>query len=105
MPRVLFDEGVPRQVLRAFPRGEAVTIDRAGLKGVGNGRLLLEAEARGFEVLVTSDKNMRHQNNLAGRRLAVVVLPYANWPALSCMLDEIATAVAAARPGTFTDVN
>jgi predicted nuclease of predicted toxin-antitoxin system len=101
---VLFDEGVPRQVIRAFARGEAVTIDRAGLKGVENGELLSEAEARGFAVLLTADKNMRHQNSLAGRRLAVVVLPYGNWPALRGMLGEIAAAVAAARAGTFTEV-
>jgi hypothetical protein len=104
VPRVLLDEGVPRPVTRAFPKGEAATVDLIGWKGIKNGRLLREAEARGFEVLITSDKNMRHQNSLAGRRLAVVVLPHTNWPELRGMLGEIAVVVAPPRPGAFTEV-
>lgn len=104
MTRILLDEGVPRPVLRAFPRGDATTVDLVGWKGIGNGRLLLSAEAHGFEVLITSDKNMRHQNHLAGRRLAVVILPYANWPRLRGMLDDIAAAAVEASPGTFTEL-
>jgi hypothetical protein len=102
MPKILLDESVPRPVARAFPEGEATTVDRIGWKGIENGRLLLDAETHGFEVLITSDKNMRHQNGLTGRRLAVVVLPHTNWPKLRGMLDAIAAAAATARPGTFT---
>jgi hypothetical protein len=79
-------------------------VDLIGWKGVSNGRLLREAEAHGFAVLVTTDKNMRYQNNLAGCRLAVVVLPHANWPKLRLMLADIAAAVAAAAPGAFVDL-
>lgn len=104
MPKVLLDESVPRPVIQAFPEGDATTVDLIGWKGIKNGRLLIEAEADGFMVLVTSDKNMRHQNSLAGRRLAVLVLPHTNWPRLRGMLDAIAAAAATARPGAFTDV-
>ncbi len=102
MPRVLLDESVPRPVLRAFPKGEATTVDLLGWKGIKNGHLLLWAEAHGFGVLITSDKNMRYQNDLAGRRLAVLVLPHANWPKLRGMLDDIVAACVALQPGTFT---
>jgi hypothetical protein len=104
VPTILLDEGVPRPVLRAFPEGEATTVDLIGWKGIKNGKLLADAEAHGFAVLVTSDKNMRHQNSLAGRRLAVIVLPHANWPKLRGMLDGLADAVAAAEPGTFVEL-
>jgi len=79
-------------------------VDLIGWKGIKNGRLLREAEANGFEVLLTADKNMRHQNSLLGRRLAVVVLPHANWPKLRGRLSEIAAAVAAAAPGSFIEM-
>jgi hypothetical protein len=45
----------------------------------GNGNLLLEAEAR-FNELVTTDQNLRYQQNLVNRRLAILVLPFASWP-------------------------
>ena len=102
MPRVLPDESVPRPVLRAFPKGEATTVDLLGWKGIKNGHPLLRAETHGFEVLITSDKNVRHQNELAGWQLAVLVLPHANWPKLRPMLDGFAAACAALPPGTFT---
>lgn len=104
MRRILLDESVPRPVVRAFPAGTAITVDRMGWKGIRNGALLREAEAHGFAVLITSDKNMRYQNSLAGRALAVVVLPYTNWPKLRNMLPAIATAVEAAQPGAFTEM-
>jgi hypothetical protein len=104
VPKVLLDEGVPQPILRAFPEGEATTVGLISWSGIRNGDLLREAEAHGSDVLVTTDKNMRHQNSLIGRRLAVVVLPDANWPKLRGMLVDVVAAVGAARPGAFVDV-
>jgi hypothetical protein len=78
--KFLLDEGVPRPILRALPEGEATTVGLIGWSGIRNGDLLRRAEAHGFEVLVTTDKNMRHQNSLVGRRLAVVTSPVPTGP-------------------------
>lgn len=104
MRRILLDESVPRPLLRSFADAEAVTIDQLGWKGMRNGELLRQAEAHRFDVLITSDKNMRHQNSLAGYRLAVLVLPHTNWPLLRLMQQSIAVAATSAQPAQFTEL-
>ena len=72
--RILFDQGTPvplRQSLSAHSVSTAYELGWATLK---NGELLSSAEERGFEVLITTDTNLRYQQNLAVRRIAVVVL-------------------------------
>lgn len=69
-----------------------------------NGELLTAAEKAGFEVLVTSDKSIRHQQNLEGRAIALVVLTLGRWGPVRRMLVEIAAAVDAATPGSYSEV-
>jgi len=72
---VLFDNGTPRTLARYLIDHHTVTEARArGWQELGNGELLAEAETAGFEVLVTTDKNIRYQQNLTGRKIAIVVL-------------------------------
>ena len=67
-----------------------------------NGDLLTAAEHASFEVFLTTDKNMRHQQNMAGRTIAVVVVGVQQWPALQ---PHVAPVVNAATPGSFTEVD
>ena len=68
---VLFDNGTPRTLARYLIGQHAVTEARArGWGELDNGALLAAAEAAGFEVLVTTDKNLRYQQNLANRKIA-----------------------------------
>lgn len=62
------------------------------------------AEVAGFEVLLTTDKNMRYQQNLAGRKIAVVVLAQQQWPQLRAHIQRIVEAVNAATPGTYVEI-
>lgn len=62
------------------------------------------AEKAGFEVLLSTDTNLPHQQNLSGRRLAVVILGKNRWALIKEKLREIAEAVAAAKPGTYSFV-
>jgi hypothetical protein len=72
---VLFDNGTPRTLARFPIDRHMVTEARArGWQELENGDLLNEAEAAGFEVLVTTDKNLRYRQNLTGRKIAIVVL-------------------------------
>ena len=71
----------------------------------GNGDLLAEAERAGFDVLLTADKNMRYQPNLAARKIALVVLSTPQWPVVRLHPERIAAAVNAATPGSYTEVH
>ena len=77
--RILFDQGVPLP-LRAFLTAHQVeTAFRMGWAELKNGDLLNEAETK-FDLIVTTDKNWKYQQRLAGRRIVIVVLPNGNWP-------------------------
>ena len=69
-----------------------------------NGELLTVAEAAGFEVLVTTDKNLSYQQSLAGRKIAVVVLGQGRWSVIKRCVPEIVAAVNTAAPGSFIEV-
>jgi hypothetical protein len=101
--RVLFDQGTPVP-LRGFLIGhEVVTAFEAGWSEISNGDLLEKAEKE-FNVLVTTDKQLRYQQNLADRRIAVLVLPYASWISLRMHTEKIAKAVTAMQPGGYEEL-
>jgi hypothetical protein len=102
---VLFDQGTPVP-LRLFLAGH--TVETAGQRGwdkLRNGELLEAAEEAGFEVLVTPDKNIRYQQNLTLRRIALVVLGNPQWPVLCQHVERVVIAVNAARPGSYAVVD
>ena len=102
---VLFDNGTPRTLARYLIERHTVTEARArGWHELENGDLLSQAEAAGFEVLVTTDKNLSYQQNLTGRRIAVVVLGQGRWTLIQPHVPQIVAAVDAATPGSFTEV-
>ena len=83
----------------------AVTEARArGWEELENGELLTLAEAAGFDVLVTTDKNLGYQQNLAGRKIAIVVLGLGRWSVMKRHVAQIVAAVNAATPGSFAEV-
>ena len=83
---------------------DVVTGYEAGWSGLSNGELLAEAEEQ-FDVLVTTDKQLRYQQNLTGRRIAIVVLPGANWLRLEPHAPNIAAAVIAMQPGSYVELD
>jgi hypothetical protein len=66
--------------------------------------LLDAAETAGFELLVTTDKNFSHQQNLQSRRIAIVVIGNAQWPTLKPHIQRLVDAINAAKPETYTVV-
>ena len=75
-----------------------------GWDRLSNGELLSAAEAAGFELLLTTDKNMSYQQNMQGRTIAFVVLGNQQWPVLRRYVERVVAAVDAATPGSFTEV-
>ena len=103
--RILFDHGTPAP-LQSFLTGHTVRETKAlGWDTFKNGELLTAAEAAGFDVLITTDKNIRYQQNLTSRTIAIVVLGNAQWPVLRLHVARVVVAVNAATPGSFTDVD
>ena len=102
--RVLLDNGVPRGVAR-YLTGHAVEEARArGWEELANGDLIDAAEQNGFEVMVTTDKNIRYQQNLKARKLSLIVLEHAQWPMVRLVVENIVVAVNAASPGSYVEV-
>src|SRR5438876_6852368 len=101
--RILFDQGTPVQIRRSLEAHTVKTSREQGWSTLANGELF--AEEAGFDVLLTTDKNMRYQQNREGRRIAVVVLGNGLWPFVKPMLPQVVTAVETAIAGTFVMVD
>ncbi len=102
--RVLFDQGTPVQIRRSLEEHTVSTAREQGWSTLANGDLLRAAEETGFDVLLTTDKNMRYQQNLAGRRITIIVLGNGLWPFVKPMLPQVVAAVNAAKLGSYTEV-
>ncbi|SRR6266436_6349249 len=103
--RVLFDHGTPRGIARSLQNHTVKEARAQGWDTLSNGELLKVAQEAGFDVLLTTDKNLRYQQNLEGRKLAIVVLGNSRWSMVKCRLDQIAAAVSAAKSGSYTLVD
>jgi hypothetical protein len=101
---ILFDHVTPAGIAR-FLTGHVVTKAKdRGWDRLSNGDLLTVAEQAGFDLLLTADKNIRYQQNLEGRRIALVVLSTSRWPVVKLHADKILAAVTAAIPGSYFEV-
>jgi hypothetical protein len=102
--RVPFDQATPLP-FRPYPVGHSVrTAAQQGWATLRNGDLLMVAEGAGFDILLTTDKNMRYQQNLAARKIAIVVLSQQQWPQLRLHVQRVIEAIQAATPGSYAEV-
>ena len=102
---LLFDNGTPAP-LRYALKGHVVVEDiERGWDQLLNGELIAAAEAAGFELLLTTDKNMRYQQDLKGRKIAFVVIGNQQWPTLRRYVERVVAAVNAAAPGSYAEVD
>jgi hypothetical protein len=101
---ILFDQGTPVP-LRSFLAGHTVrTAAQQGWSTLANGDLLRAAEAEGFDVLLTTDKNLAYQQSLKDRKIAIVVLGNPQWPVARLHVQSIVAAVNAVTPGSYVEV-
>lgn len=102
---VLFDNGTPRTLARYLIERHTVTEARArGWAELENGELLREAENAGFEVLVTTDKNIGYQQNLKDRKISIVVLGKGRWTLIEPHVRLVIEAVNSAVAGSYLEV-
>lgn len=103
--RVLFDQSTPVPIRRFLVGHSVRTAAQERWGSLKNGDLLSVSQAAGFDVLLTTDKNIRYQQNLAGRTIAIVVIGHPTWPIPEEHLARVVRAVNAATPGSYTEVD
>ena len=101
---ILLDNNAPRGLVRALANHTVTEARERGWATLKNGELLSVAEQAGFDVLPTADKNIRYQQNLKERKIAIVVLTQLRWSLVRKQLTEIAAALNAAVVGSFDEV-
>jgi hypothetical protein len=103
--RILFDHGAPAPLIPFLTDHTVTKAKDAGWDRLVNGELLKAAEEAGFEVLITTDKNMVARQNLKSRAIAIVVLGNSQWRIVQRHVRKIASAVNAAQPGSYSKVD
>jgi predicted nuclease of predicted toxin-antitoxin system len=102
--KILFDQGTPVPLRRHLPRHDVATAAEMDWSQLTNGELLAAATEAGFEVLVTTDQNLRYQQDLKERTIAVVVLMTTSWPRIAQQTDRVVDAINALGTGDYIEV-
>jgi hypothetical protein len=102
--KVLLDENLPHLLRNNLGPHKVFTVRYKGWAGLKNGELLTIAEEDGFDVFITGDQTLPCEQNLAARRVAIVVLSSIDWHILKDNLPPILAALENARPGSFQEV-
>jgi len=103
--KILFDNGTPKPIAACLVGHEVTRTRQIGWHELKNGELLQQAEQAGYALLLTTDKNIQYQQNLAGRKISIVVLGNSQWHVVRLHLDIIAATVNAATPGSYAEVD
>jgi predicted nuclease of predicted toxin-antitoxin system len=101
--KILLDECTPRVVKRRLAEHDISTVQEMGWAGVKNGELLALAESK-FEVFITTDKNLRYQQNLSQRKLAFILLPSNQVPVVESVIPALEAALTSIEPKDFVEI-
>jgi hypothetical protein len=104
MLHILLDENIPAPLCHLIIGHRATPASDMGWAGISNGDLIVAAEVEGFEVLITADRNIRYQQKLTGRKLALIVLSTNIWPTIRANPAPILSAIESIQPGGYVEV-
>jgi len=102
--KILFDNGTPKRIAASLIGHEVTYARQIGWEQLENGELIQRAEDAGYDILLSTDKNIRYQQDLSKREIALVILGNPQWPQVRLFLDRIAAAVNASTPGSYTEI-
>ena len=102
--KILFDQGTPVPLRQHLTSHVVDTAFERGWSALHNGALLDAAEQAGYELLITTDQNLRYQQRLADRQLALIVLLSTSWPRIQLRVDTIQEAIANSIPGGYQEI-
>ncbi len=103
--KILFDQGTPAPLRNHLDGHDVETVYEAGWSQLENGDLLEVAEKDGYDVLITTDQNLKYQQNLTDRSIAIIVLKSTSWPLIQNSITDITTAVNGLSPGDYQEVS
>jgi hypothetical protein len=102
--RILFDQGTPAPLRHALADHSVSTAFEMGWTQLNNGALLRAAESQ-FDAFITTDRNLRYQQNIVGYRLSILILPTTNWPLIRAHQARVAATVNKLRPGDLLELS
>ena len=103
MKKVILDENLPVPLRHHLKDFDVVTVQYQGWAGVQNGSLMTLIDGR-FDVFVTADQNLRYQQNLRNRSIAIVELPFIRRKSIPLWVDRIRSAILSAQPGDYIQI-
>jgi hypothetical protein len=103
--KIILDESVPQKLRLLIEGHTVVTVAFHGWSGLKNGALLTTAEEAGYELFITADQEIRYQQNLTGRKMAVLVLSTNNWDYVKAAIAKIVAAIDSVTPSSYTEVD
>lgn len=101
--KIILDESVPQKLRLLIEDHTVATVWFQGWSGSKNGALLAVAEEAGFDLFITADQEIIYQQNLTGRKMALVVLSTNNWDFIRAGIAQI-TAIDRVAPGSYGEV-
>lgn len=102
--KILFDQGTPVPLRKLLPDHSVVTAYERGWQTLENGDLIAAAEVDGFDVIVTTDQNLKYQQNLADRDISILVLSSTSWPRIRENATSICEALNNIEPASFLEI-
>ena len=103
MKRVILDENLPQPLRHLLGGHRVVTVQYQGWSGIQNGDLLKLIDGA-FDIFITGDKNLRYQQNLSGRKVAIIELPFSRLDSLQPLLTKIRAAIDTAKDGDYFQI-
>jgi len=103
--KILFDQGTPAPLRHSLAGHSVATAFEKTWNKLQNGDLIRAAEADGFYAMITTDQNLKHQQNLRDRKLAILVLPTTSWPKIQEHTEKISAAVNSLKPGEYRELD
>ena len=102
--KILFDQGTPAPLRRQLVGHQIDTAYEQGWSTLSNGDLIKAAEQAGYQLLITTDQNLRYQQKLTNRQIAILVLRSTSWPRIRLRVDEIRTAIVEIKPSGYQEI-
>ena len=102
--RILFDQGTPVPLRRSLTGHDVATAYELEWSTVTNGDLIRLAEQEGYELLISTDTNLRYQQNLKGRSIAILVITTTSWPRIRQVTERIVAAIAMINRGSYEEL-
>jgi hypothetical protein len=103
--KILFDQGTPVPLRKYLTEHSVTTAYEEGWSNLSNGDLLKSAEDKGYEILVTTDRNLRYQQNLSDRQIAIVVLLSTSWPKIRTQTDKVCDVINEIKLGDYAEIS